>query len=70
MTVSDLVPNHELVKCCLDFAYPVILKVDNISYHRYHKIHMYRGCDDLANTSFVRFPAGTAFELHGQLVVC
>ena len=40
----------------------------SISYHRYHKIHMRKFCDDLANTSFVLSPTSTATDLYDQYV--
>ena len=40
VTVGDSVSDHTLVKCHLDFASPVIPKVDSISYCKHHKINM------------------------------
>ena len=37
VTVGEMVSDHALVKCHLDFACPAIPKVDSISYRRYHK---------------------------------
>ena len=51
VTVGELVSDHALVKCHLDFACYAIPKVDSISYSRYHKINMQSFCEDLANTS-------------------
>ena len=50
----------------LYFACPMIPKVDNISYHRYHKINMQSFCEDLGNTSFVASPVGMAADLNEQ----
>ena len=69
VTVSDLISDHALVKCRLDFACPVLPKVSGISYHRYHKIDMQKDYrDNLANTSFVLSPASTATDLYDQYV--
>ena len=68
MTSGDLVSNHALVKCHLEFSCPAILKVDNISYHRYHKINMQRFCKDLTNTHSVLSPASMAADLQVQYI--
>ena len=68
VTDGELVSDHALVKCHLDFACPAIPKVDCISYHRYHKINMQSFCEDLANTSFVTSPASTAADLYDQYI--
>ena len=66
--VGNLVSDHALVKCRLDFACPAIPKVGSISYCRYHKINMQKFCDDLANISFILSPASTAADLYDQYV--
>ena len=68
VTVGDIISDHALVRCRLDFACPVLPKVSNISYHRYHKINMQIFRDDLTNTSFVLSPASTAADLYDQYV--
>ena len=68
VTVAEMVSDHALVKCHLDFACPAIPKVDSISYRRYHKINMQSFCEDLANTSFVTSPASTAADLYYQYI--
>ena len=68
VTVGDLVSDHALVKCRLDFACPALPKVGSISNCRYHKIDMQKCCDDLANISFVLSPASTAADLYDQHV--
>ena len=50
------------------FAFPVILKVDSIFNRRCHKINMQSFCEDLANTSFVTFPATVATDLYYQYI--
>ena len=56
VTVGEMVSDHALVKCHLDFACPAIPKVDSISYR-----------EDLANTSFVT-SASTAADLYDQYI--
>ena len=68
MTLCDLVSDHTLLKCHLNFACPGIPKVDSISYRRYHKINMQSFCEDLTNTSFVISPASTAADLYDQYI--
>ena len=68
MTVGDLVSDHALVKCHLDFACPAIPKVNSISYSRYHKINMQSFCEDLASTSFVMSPTSIAADLYDQYI--
>ena len=68
VTVGEMVSDHALVKCHLDFACPAIPKVDCISYSRYHKINMQSFYEDLANTSFVTSPASTAADLYDQYI--
>ena len=68
MIYSDLVSDHSMIKSQLDFACPVITKVDRISYHRYHKINMHSFCKDLANTSFVTSPASMAAVPYDQYI--
>ena len=68
MTVGDLVVDHALIKCLLDFECLAIPKVNSISYHRDHKICMQSFCEDLANTSFVTSPVSTAADLHDQYI--
>ena len=68
VTVGDLISDHTLVKCHLDFACSVLLKVSSISYCRYHKIDMQKCSDGLANTSFVLSPASNATDLYDQYV--
>ena len=59
MAVGELVSDHTLVKCDLDFACPAIPKVDSISLSF---------CEDLANTSFVISPASMAADLYDQYI--
>ena len=68
VTVGNLVSDHALVKCRLDFACPALPRVGIISYRRYHKIDMQKFCDDLANISFVSSPVSTAADLYDQYV--
>ena len=68
VTVGEMVSDHALVKCHLDFAFPAVPKVDSISYRRYHKINMKSFCEDLANTSFVTSPATEAADLYDQYI--
>ena len=68
VTVGNLVVDHALIKCLLDFECLAILKVNSISYHRDHKINMQSFCEDLANTSFVTSPASTAADLYDQYI--
>ena len=68
VTVGEMVSDHVLVKCHLDFACPAVPKVDSISYRRYHKINMKSFCEDLANTSFVTSPATVAADLYDQYI--
>ena len=44
VTVGEMVSDHALVKCHLDFSCPAIPKVDSISYCRCHKINMQSFC--------------------------
>ena len=67
VTVGEMISDHALVKCHLDFAYLAIPKVDSISHCRYHKINMQSFCEDLANTSFVT-SASTAADLYDQYI--
>ena len=68
VTVGDLISDHALVKCCLDFACSVLPKVSPISYRRYQKIDKQKFRDDLANISFVLSSASTACGLYDQYV--
>ena len=68
VAVGDLISDHALVKCRLDFACPVLPKVSGISYRRYHKTDMQKFRDDFANTSFFLSPASTAADLYDQYV--
>ena len=68
VAVGDLVSDHALVKCHLDFACPSIPKVDNVLYCRYHKIHMQSFCKDLANTFLATSPPSTAAGLYDQCI--
>ena len=67
VTVSEMVSDHALVKCHLDFACPVIPKIDSISYRRYHKITC-RAFAWILHTSFVSSPASTAADLYNQYI--
>ena len=68
VTVGDLILDHALVKCHLDFACPLLPEVSGISYRRYHKIDMQKFCDDLVTISFVLSPASTAAAIYNQYV--
>ena len=68
VTVGNLVSDHALMKCHLDFACPASPKVDSISYSRYHKINIQSFCEDLANTSFATSPSSTAADLYDQYI--
>ena len=68
VTVGNLVSDHALVKCYLDFACAALPTVHSISYRRYHKINMQSFCEDLANTSFITSPASMAIDLYYQYI--
>ena len=68
VTVGNLVSDHRLVKCHLDFTCPVISKTYSISYHRYHNIIFQSFCEDLANACFVPLPASMAADLYDQYI--
>ena len=60
--------DHALIKYHLDFACPVVPKVDKIFYRRYHKINMQSFYKNLENTSFVTSPASMVADLYDQFI--
>ena len=65
--VGDLVLDHTLVKCHLNFACPALPKIGSIYYRRCNKLDMLKFCDDLADISFILSP-DTSADLYDQYV--